>query len=861
MNVFCYFSIKPITGNKVELKKIISTIKITNMKNAYSIFSKALILSLIMAIPLSFYAQEDGEKTTKKKSSAFSPYWFIEGEIGPSWSHADLSAYNFAPDFSQTSINGAIGFGRQLTSVFSVYADLERGFFKGEKKNVPTMSVPNAQWGRDMRFDADYFGGNINVGLNLSNLIGGYKDRLVSFSLHAGVGQSQWKSRTYDMNTDQEIARNGYKGTKSGGTGKGISERNVDFTVPAGFTVDFNVSDKWDIYGDYSYTWMDTDYADGVIHGAMQVKNDVYSHFNIGARFKFGGNKNKKMAENFDQVQLEAIPSPLEERGDSIELTIKGTFPPKYFDKKAIMCFTPVLVYDGGETAFEQMNFKGEAVAGEGTLVSYANGGSFTYTSKIPYDPAMAVSDLVVAPVIYTYDGEVYDNCQSALEEGAKAYQADERKLTEGVIHTSKYLRNTEILAWAPDAYEKVTISTQQSDLYFKVNRSDLNWKLPLNKDEDNYDKLKKNTADMEKGWLLDDITIDGWASPEGEETFNQGLSERRANTALKYMEKKVTKLAKDNELVAEETIDFVVNSNGPDWNGFMKAVKASDIKDKNAILNVVNSADQAKKEEEIRNMILIYPEIERDILPPLRRADIKVNSFVPKKTDEEIANLSTSNPSELEMEELFYAATLTEDNGTKKVIYGSIIEIYPKCWRAVNNAAAVELAEGNLELAKDLLDKAVEMNENSFEVRNNFGVYHMLIGDYNKAEHCFNKARELGGDANYNLGLANIALGDYARAEQLLAGSKCDFNLGLAQLLNGNAAGAEKTFKCAPQDAETLYLLAIANARQDNKDGLLEYLGKAIKADPEIAKSAATDREFADYYGDADFTAIVNMK
>ncbi len=831
------------------------------MKNAYSIFSKALILSLVLALPLSFFGQEDGEKKADKKSSSFAPYWFVEAELGPTWSHADLSRYDLAPDFGRTNINGAIGFGRQLTSVFSVYLDLERGFFEGEKKNVSTMSVPNAQWGRDMYFDADYYGGHLNVGVNLSNLISGYKDRLVDVGLHAGVGQTQWKSRTWDLNTNAELNRNGYKGDKSGGTGSGINDRNIELIVPVGFNVNFNVSEKFDIYGDYAYTWMDTDKADGVVHGAMQVKNDVYSHFNIGARFKFGGNKNKKMAENFEDVQLEAIPSPLEERGDSVEVTIKGTFPPKYFDKKAIMCFTPVLRYEGGETAFETMNFKGEDVAGDGTLVSYANGGSFSYTSKIPYDPAMEISELVVAPTVYTYEGEVYDNCKSAQENGSKAYTAEERKLDDGVIHTSKYLRNTEMLAWAPHAYEKVTISTVQSDLYFMVNRSNLNWKLPLNKDDENYDALKTNMSDMEKGWLLDDITIDGWASPEGEETFNAGLSEKRAQTALKYMEKKINKAAKNNELISAESIDFVVSSNGPDWNGFMKAVKNSDIKDKNAILNVINSADQTKKEEEIRNMILIYPEIERDILPPLRRADIKVNTFVPKKTDAEIANLSTTDPGALEMEELFYAATLTEDNGTKKVIYGSIIEIHPKCWRAANNAASVELAEGNLDIAKDLLMSGMELNENSFELHNNMGVYYMLTEQYNNAEQSFNKARELGGDAGYNLGLANIALGDYARAEQLLGGANCDFNKGLAQLLNGNNAGAEKTFKCAPEDAETLYLLAITAARADNKEAMLDYLGKSMKADAAVAGNATTDREFLKFYGDADFMAVVNMK
>jgi Flp pilus assembly protein TadD/outer membrane protein OmpA-like peptidoglycan-associated protein len=833
------------------------------MKKAYSLFTKALIFSILTALPLTFIAQEAGDANVEKKekkSSSFSPFWFIGGEIGPTWSHADLSRYDFAPDFGHTNINGAIGFGRQLSPIFSAYGDFERGFFEGEKKNVATTTVADAKYGRDMRFNTDYYGGNLNLGINISNLVSGYHDRLIDFEVHLGVGQTQWKSTTYDLTTDAVIGSNGKKDVKSGGTGSGISDRNIDLTVPVGFNVNFNVSDNWDIYGDYAYTWMETDYADGVVHGSLEVKNDVYSHFNIGARYKFGGNDTKKMASNFEKVELTATPDPLESRGDSVEVTIKGVFPPKYFGKKAVMCFAPVLTYEGGQTTFPPMVFKGEDVAGDGTLVNHSNGGAFTYTGKIPYDPAMNIAELEVAPVIYTYNGESYESCEAA-QNAKGAVMAPARKMADGTIHTSNYYRDSEVLAWAPHAYEKETISTQKSDLFFQVNLAQLNWKLPLNKKDENYNALENNLSDVEKGWVIKDVTINGWASPEGEETFNAGLSQRRAETAQKYMDKKFKKAAKSNKSIDPANINYVVKSNGPDWNGFMKAVQSSTIQDKSAILNVINSADQSKKEEEIRNMILIYPEIERDILPPLRRANINVNTYMPKKTDEQIAQLSTTDPKSLDMEELFYAATLTDDNGNKRLIYGSIIEFYPKCWRSVNNAAAVELAEGNLEIAKDLLMKAVEMNENSYEVRNNMGAYHMMTGDYMAAEKCYTKAQSLGGDENYNLGIVNIAKGDYAKAEMLLKGANCDFNKGLAQLLNGNNAGAESTFKCAPQDAETMYLLAITYARTDNKSMMLDYLGKSIKADPEVAKLAATDREFLKYYNEPDFQALVNMK
>ena len=545
-------------------------------------------------------------------------------------------------------------------------------------------------------------------------------------------------------------------------------------------------------------------------------------------------------------------------------MTIKGTFPPKYFDKNAVVCFTPVLEYEGGETAFETMNFKGEAVEGDGVMISHANGGSFTYTAKVPYDPAMDVSELTISPVFYKYNGEVYENCGDA-EQAGKYYAASSRKIDDGVIHTSKYIRHNEMVSFAPHGYELETISTKEADIFFQVNRANLNMGLPLNKEADNSDKRNNVISDMEQGWVPKNIVIDGWASPEGEETFNQGLSEKRADAAAKYLEKKVTKAAKKNEMMEEdlfEGIEVIESANGPDWNGFMKAVEASGISDKNAILNVINSASgAAEKEAEIRNMILIYPELERDILPPLRRAVIDVNTYEPKRTAEEIANLSTSDPTKLDMAELFYAASLTDDNGTKRVIYASLIDQYTKCYRAYNNAAAVELADGNLEEAKAFLDQAVEYKDDSYQIWNNYGVYYALMNDYANAKTSFAKAKSLGGDENYNMGLVDIYYGNYASAVSYLSAYDCDFNLGLAQMLNGDNNGAKNTLGCVdPQDVETNYLQAILGARMDDKAMTLDYLGKTFKLAPEMKEKAMYDREFIKFYNEPDFKALVGM-
>ncbi len=821
------------------------------MKRFYSVLTRALVFSLIMAIPLTFYAQDGGTTTKKeKKSSSFSPYLFLSGDVGLACFRGDVSTF---PGFNKANINGTLNLGYQFLPWLKAYGTVGRGFMGGEATGLVRRHTTAPTY--DLYFDMDYYEADLQLGLNLSNLIGGYKDRFFSFGIHGGFGQNQYKARTYYTSNDKRYATSGFKGQTGSRSGNGLNGRKVVLTVPVGVDLNFKASEKIDIYADWTGDWMQTDYADNFYSGDKVFKNDTYGHFNVGLRYNFKKAGPNKMAKDFNKIDLATSPNPLAKKGDSVEVTIKGTFPPKYFNKGVVMNFAPVLKYEGGEKVFPAKNYKGEEASCDGEMVSYKNGGSFVYTAKVPYEPGMEASELVVEPVFYTCDGETYANGDDALANAKKAVKAESRKVADGVIVTDELVQHNEMVAYAPDGYEKVTISTQESSLYFPKNRANIKWSLALNKNSDNYNALKNNTSDVAKGWEIKDITIDGWASPEGEETFNEGLSQHRAEAAAKYMKRK---LKKAKVAFTDET--FVLNGNGPDWNGFMNAVKASNLKDKNAIINVVNSADESKKEEEIRNMILIYPELERDILPPLRRAAISVNTFVPKKTDAEIAQLATSDYSKLDINELLYAATLTEDLNVKKQIYANAMQAFPKCWRAVVNAAGVELALGNNDEALSLLMKVKENDKahDAWEFRNNMGIAQFRKGDVKHAYGCFSKAQELGGDESYNLGVVNIAKGDYATAVSDLSGAKCDYNLALAQVLNEDYAGADKTLACAEKTADVYYLMAVSAARQDNKSAMLSNLGQAVKANANLKAAAAKDRSFLKYFGDADFEALV---
>lgn len=817
------------------------------MKNHYKL-TRMVLIAMIAILPLTFFGQDKAQEAkTDKKSSSFSPYWYLLGDLGVATHHGDLAQYGFAFDPKFIKLNGHLGGGYQFGGVLGANIKLGRGYLGGEKDELNAILDYN-----------DYFEGNANLTINMVNLLFGTdQDRFFSVSPHFGVGQIQYKATAIDQTTGAIINQVGYDGDKGG-----ISGRNVVLTVPVGLDLGFNINPKWDLYMDYTFNFLDTDILDAYAYGDKMMRTDMYSNLNVGARYKFGASGAKKMAKNFDQVLVEATPSVMEEKGDSVIVTVKGTIPPKYFDKKSAMNITPVIVYEGGSTPMEPINLKGESAVGDGQVISYKNGGTFTHTAKVPYNPNMNVSELVISPMIYTPKSETQAT-REAIQEKEQYFTADQRKLADGVIYTSKRLTEDEMsTSTIAHGYEKVTVFTKNADLYFKVNMADLDLKQPLNKKEENIALLNGMSSDIQKGYAVKEISIAGWASPEGEETFNAGLSERRANTTEKYVKDQLNKLAKDKNAklgyTKADDITFTKSGNGPDWNGFMNAIEASSIKDKNAILNVVRSSSPASREQEIRNMILIYPELEKEILPPLRRAIISVNTFETKRTDSEISSLALSNPESLSLNELLYAATLTADPATQKTILASTMRLHPKCLRAVVNAADAEIALGNYDAAKTLLEKGLTMTDKSAEIYNNLGVIAVHNKDYVAAESHFAKAKQLGADVSYNQGIVSIFNGDYANAVNSMKSKKCDYNLGLAQTLNGDLAGAKSTLDCAPVTGESLYLKAIIGARSNDKEMLYSNLMKAIQKNEDYKNQAKWDREFMNYFNEQDFMNIV---
>ncbi len=850
------------------------------MKKYYLFLSRCLLFAMIAILPLVSIAQDtvqDDKMTRKEKRQQFDKYFFINANAGVMMSHTDIFINKFAPPVGEWRLGYGGKFGWQFHPVFGVRAEAGGGHLYGRRLStwddtwwlVQETGIDDGEvWYRASILDY-----SLNLTINFSNLISGYNpDRLLDVYGMAGIGQAQWRTEAFNKATGAQIRQNGMgEGTDNPvidgvGTNAGFGDRTMTWEVPAGLGLAFHLSPKFDLNLESQLKFVDSDRLDNFANGEMPVKRDIYSYTSLGLTYKFGkSDPLKQMTKEFETVNFKAEPDPLEAHGDIVPIKITGTFPDGYFDPKVAMCAIPKLkCEDGTIIELDPILLKGSDVGGEGIVIP-ESGGSFTYNTQVPYQESLRASELILEPIIFLpKENLTAESCSDEFISQYKNVALPQRKLADGVIITpSRYAFNN-VGVIAPHGYEKVTILSKEAKIFFEVNRYNLNWNLPLNKMEEHKAKLTELIDFVNLGYQIKDINIDGWASPEGEETFNQGLSENRAKTAKGYMVDQIKKLikAKDTKLTIKDSdkdIQYNLVHHGPDWNGFLYNVQNSDIKDKNIILNVINSAGTpAKKEQEIRNMIVIYPEIEEKMLAKLRRAEIVVNCYEPKKTDQEIASLSTSNPRGLNEKELLYAATLTEDKKTQLDIYKSAINIFPDSYKGYANAAAIEIEMNDLNAAKAHLEKAASLNPNSHEVHNNLGVVYALQGDLTKAEEHFTKANQLGGNANYNLGVININKGEYAKAINLFGNTTCDYNVAVAYIASKNYPPAEKQLSCAPKDAQTHYLMAILGARTANNSMLFENLGKAIQMNGAYKAEAAIDREFIKYFSDPNFTSLV---
>lgn len=531
----------------------------------------------------------------------------------------------------------------------------------------------------------------------------------------------------------------------------------------------------------------------------------------------------KKLGQ-FSQDYFNVNPNPLEVVGEKVPATITGNIPAKFFVKNAVVTVTPVLVYNGQETTSVPYTFQGEKVRGNNPVISYENGGTVTIPAAYAYTPEMAKSTLALDFVV---------------TQGKKQYVLPRVSVANGIIATAALADPATVNpALGKDAFQRVINEKYAADIKFLINQANIrSSELNTNAMTEFHNSLMAANGDSTR--VINEINIQSYASPDGAYDFNERLAQNREDNTKGYVS---GRLKKDK---ITEFGELTANFTAEDWEGFQKLVSQSNIQDKDLILSVLSMyKDPEEREREIRNISTVFEQLAEEILPQLRYSRITASIDVIGKSDSEINKCFDNDPSKLSIEELLYAATLTDDNARRMSIYETATRQYPNDYRGWNDLGLTQYVARDYDKAKASFERAAQLAPAGAEPKLNLGLVEMVNGNYRAANQYFGNAAgaESLGDA---LGVYYLKQGDNASAVRAFGDSKSN-NAALAQILTKDYTKAKSTLAGVNKpDATTYYLMAVLGARTNNEQMLTSNLRQAIKLDSSMAQRAANDLEF----------------
>ena len=540
--------------------------------------------------------------------------------------------------------------------------------------------------------------------------------------------------------------------------------------------------------------------------------------------------------------------NPLEMHGDEVDLQINATFVEKGLNAKAIVEATPTFICkDGTEIPFEMAVYQGAKAAGNGTVIP-KEGKTVVYNSTLPYNPCMQEGELVVKLVV-----------KKGKKETVKEEITTE-KIADGTIITPYLMEFDDKVIMANDKFVRTTEESINAVINYKKGKFNVNGAELKDQDIKDFEIFATDAA-INIRREMKGVNVMSYASPEGEIDKNANLAGDRATSASAYVSKLMKKL---NFAPGMEEAFISKTPKGEDWDGFSAEVQKTAHEDKDLILRVLEmTQDPNKREQDIRNMAKTYKFLEKDVLPQLRRSVITLTYDQIGWSDEELTALTTTNPDTLTIEEVLFAATLTEDLNEKLRIYKIAEKNFVDDYRGANNVGYVLYLQSDLDGAGVQFEKANEIEANPISINNIGAVTHVKAGkDKAGREKALELFTEAGtsNETKYNMGLIKIQSADYAEALANMDGYST-LNIAIAKIVSGDAAGALEVIEAADNNDSALayYLKAIVGARTNNSDLVFSNLKTAIEKDADFKAKASKDREFVKYFLNADFKAMVD--
>lgn len=528
-------------------------------------------------------------------------------------------------------------------------------------------------------------------------------------------------------------------------------------------------------------------------------------------------------ADNF-----KVTPKPLETQGGHVQATINGLFPEKYMKRNAVVKVIPELRYrtSQGEQVERGLptTYQGEKVIGNNRVISYKLGGHYTMKTDFIYKPEMLRSEMWL-----TFQARV----------GDKLVSIPDVKVADGIIATSELYQQTlksVVPVLAADSFQRITQIRQEANIKFLVAQTQLRKSELTNNSVTEFVQLLQRINYERETMMLNSIEVSAYASPEGQFTTNDRLAFGRQDVSEGFVRQQL----KFSRLTAPVDTRYTAE----DWEGFQELVRASNIQDKEVILRVLSMyEDPEEREQQIRNMSEAFQELADGVLPELRRARLIANYEVIGRNDDQIREQLKADPAELNIEELLYAATLTNDTNEQLKIYQDAVKLYSADPRAYNNIGRIYYLQGYYDRARKFFQSALSVDNKLDEANANMGLLELMHGKVTDAEDYISRASGSSAISEV-LGNLYLAQGNYAQAARSFDQVNSN-SAALTQILNKDYAKAEQTLgRVRGADAVTDYLRAVLYARKGNNGVAGTFLRSALKKDPSLQSYAERDLE-----------------
>ena len=355
------------------------------------------------------------------------------------------------------------------------------------------------------------------------------------------------------------------------------------------------------------------------------------------------------------------------------------------------------------------------------------------YTQVIPYEPWMENAYLNLEEDLCGCGGHQEVLTQEMIMNGVST----ETKRLAALQPVPSYIQpKAEVVKARSEQYE--------AHLNFPVGKSVILPDFMNNQTELRNIREMFNKVQNDKKLTITGVYIEGFASPEGPLKLNEQLSKSRAEALKKY-------LSVHEQIPANL---YNVSFGGENWEGLVKALEASNMKEKTEFLNIIrNTSDIARRKEEIKRVGggAPYRTMLKELYPALRKVNCRIDYTIANFKVDEGKEIIKTQPQYLSLNEMYLVANSYPKGGDDFIkVFDIAVRMYPDDEVANLNAAAVALSKKDLPDARKYLDKS---NKQTAEYANNNGIYYLLSGNKDQAIVEFTKAARNGNEAaRYNL-------------------------------------------------------------------------------------------------------------